>query len=156
MTEETSNEKWIRISDNRAEKAEKALSLLAGNLATGYEYSPEQAQALVDRMMTSLNEVREAYGFPILAEPQADAAQDDAEVDEADEAEVEAAEDAEAPVAQAAAVATPATVSAAPFPNDEEDMILLRVGSRIDNAITMIEKGEPIEAKAILQAMMVA
>lgn len=156
MTEETSNEKWIRISDSRAEKAEKAISLLAGNLATGYEYSPEQAQALIDRMTASLNEVREAYGFPILTEPQTDAAQDEAEVDDTDEAEAGDAEAAEAPVTQAATVAAPAKVSATPFPNDEEDMILLRVGSRIDNAITMIEKGDPIEAKAILHALLVA
>ena len=152
MAEETLNEKWVRISESRLEKAEKAISLLAGNLATGYEFSPEQAEALMARLDAAVDEVREAYGQPERGAAAPEASVEDMAEDAGDEADEEATE----VVAEAAAPAAQTSQVAAPFPSEEEDMILLRVGSRIDNAITMIEKGQSIEAKAILQAMMVA
>lgn len=57
---ETKREKFLRLSAARLEKAEDAIRLLGNLNSQNYESSPEDRQAIVDRLHLGINQ---AYGL---------------------------------------------------------------------------------------------
>lgn len=138
---ETKHEKFLRLSDARLERAVHHILLLENLAGPGYEHVDDEGQKLVDVMQEAVDKVATAFGVEAYVPP------------------VAAAAETEAPapaVAPAAPVAKAPAVPAEPFPNTAEDLILLRVGRDIDKAITEIEAGRSIEARAILMRLMTA
>ena len=62
--EETKHDKFVRIRDMRMPKAVHAIELL-GNLGSHhYEFTPEEARALVDELDAAVATVADALGIP--------------------------------------------------------------------------------------------
>ncbi|WP_375264184.1 hypothetical protein [Palleronia sp.] len=141
---ESKHDKFLRLSEARLERAVHHILLLENLAGPGYEHFDDEGQKVVDGMQDAVDKVAKAFGIEPYVPPAPGAALTIGTDDEA--------EDEPAPPAVPTAAAAPAE----PFPNEQEDLILLRVGSEIDLAIREIEAGRGLEARAVLMRLMTA
>ncbi len=138
---ETKHDKFIRLSEARLERAVHHILLLENLAGPGYEHEDDEGQKLVDVMQEAVDKVATAFGIEAYVPPVVAAS---------------TAPDAPAAAPEAPAVPAAPAAPAEPFPNNAEDLILLRVGQQIDQAIGEIEAGRGLEARAILMRLMTA
>lgn len=161
--EETKHDKFVRIRDMRMPKAVHAIELL-GNLGSHhYEFTPEEARALVDELDAAVATVADALGIPHRQVTPSDALPPEASIvadegaEEGEELPEEGQEDEEA--ASAPSGRARKTPERRPFPEDlskAEADELHRIGAEHDRAINAIQDGNGQEALRILLGLTTA
>ena len=63
---ETRSDKFVRLVESRVPKALTSIRLVGQLASPNYEFTKEQAEAVVGTLQSSVDDLREAYGLPAL------------------------------------------------------------------------------------------
>lgn len=154
VVEETKNQRFHRIAGGRVDRAVEKIALLHNLASSNYESSLDERKAIIDKIQAAVNEAADAFQIPMATTPApaAIAPAEDSEDPAADDEEVEVeAIETEAP-------------TKAKLPKkgeyikltDEDELIMLRIGQHVDRAISMIDEGNPQDARDLLHTIMVS